>query len=358
MKIQPVPNGIFMKKNLSLLLFAVLLTVACRNKNSHGMVSTLAGSGVMGSADGKGAEASFSYLMGLTSDAAGNVYVADSHNNLIRKIGPDGRVTTLAGSGTAGSADGKGAAASFFNPGGVAADKSGNVYVADTHNSLIRKISPDGTVTTLAGRWTPGAKVRRDGTSVFDNPGSLAVDESGNVFVADWLHDQVCKVSPDGKVCTIAGDGNPGSKDGAGTSASFYLPGGIAVDVKGNLYVSDTYNNLIRKIDPNGMVTTIAGKIRKGSANGKGAAASFFHPAGIAVDKTGNIYVADAGNNLIRKISPDGLVTTFAGCGSRGSTNGDAKAASFCRPMGVAVDAAGNVYVADYQNNLVRKIIN
>jgi sugar lactone lactonase YvrE len=345
-----------MKKNLLFLLITILFIMACGDKKSRQIVTTFAGNGAMGSKDGESTEASFSNLMGLALDAKGNVYVADSRNNLIRKISSDGIVTTLAGSGAAGSADGKGVAASFFNPAAVAADKSGNVYVADTHNSLVRKIGPDGLVTTLAGKWPVGVKPRNDGTAVFDNPMGLTVDAAGNVYVADWIHDQIRKISPDGKVTTVAGSGNPGAKDGPGSSATFYLPEGIAVDGNGNLYVSDTYNNLIRKISKNGVVTTLAGKIAKGKANGKGAAASFSHPDGIAVDKSGNIYVADTGNHLIRKISPDGVVTTLAGCGARGSKNGDVKSASFFRPMGVALDTAGDVYVADYQNNLVRKI--
>lgn len=338
-----------MRINLSFLLIAVLFIFSCGKKKP--VVSTFAGNGAMAYKDGKSTDASFSNLMGLALDGNGNVYVADSRNNLIRKISPDGMVTTLAGSGAIGSADGKGTAASFFNPVAITADKNGNVYVADTHNSLIRKISSDRTVTTLAGR--PVAKDKRP---IFDNPMAITTDAAGNVFIADWIHDQIREISPDGKVTTVAGSGDPGAKDGKGLAASFYLPEGIAVDDKGNLYVSDTYNNLIRKINKDGVVTTLAGKLKKGSANGKGAAASFSHPAGIAVDKKGNVYVADAGNNVIRMVSPEGMVTTFAGTGDRGKQDGDAETATFYRPLGVATDTAGNLYIADYQNNLVRKI--
>jgi len=338
-----------MKKPLLFLLIAMSFIFACGKKRP--VVTTFAGNGAMAYKDGKGADASFSNLMGLALDAAGDVYVADSRNNLIRKISPDGVVTTLAGSGVVGSADGKGTAASFFYPVAITADKNGNVYVADTHNSLIRKISPDGTVTTLAGR--PEAKNKRP---IFDNPMAITTDAAGNVFIADWINDQIRKISPRGEVTTVAGSGAPGAKDGKGLAATFYLPEGIAADDKGNLYVSDTYNNLIRKINKDGVVTTLAGKLKKGSANGKGAAASFSHPAGIAVDKKGYVYVADDGNNLIRMISPGGLVTTFAGTGDRGKQDGDAETATFYRPLGVAADTAGNLYIADYQNNLVRKI--
>jgi sugar lactone lactonase YvrE len=349
-------NGYNMKKSLPLFLMAVLFATACGKEKKYPTVTTFAGSGAMGSVNGKGTEATFSYMMGVTVDEGGNVYVADSHNNLIRKISADGLVTTLAGNGGVGFADGEGAKASFFNPAGVAVDKSGNVYVADTHNSLIRKISSGGLVTTLAGTSPNGAKDGSTAVVRLDNPAGIAVDTSGNVYVADWGKDLIRKISAGGKVTDLAGNGNPGSKDGTGSSSSFYLPGGIAVDASGNVYVADTYNNMIRKISPGGVVTTLAGKKAKGSADGKGAAASFSHPAGIAVDKNGNLYVADVGNNKIRKISPDGVVTTFAGTGVRGSTNGPVTTASFYRPFGVAVDQGGNVYVADYQNNLIRKI--
>ncbi|WP_295672856.1 NHL repeat-containing protein [uncultured Mucilaginibacter sp.] len=346
-----------MKKNLLFLSAAITFVMAC-NKNKNIEVTTYAGSGAIGAVNGKSTEASFSNLMGLAIDSAGNIYVADSRNNMIRKISADGVVSTLAGSGNQGSADGKGVAASFFFPAALTVDTHGVVYVADTHNSMIRKITPDGNVTTLAGRPDaatkdhPGAMVR------FDNPYGIAVDKNGNVFVSDWDKDQVKKVSPDGKVSVYAGTGDRGLKDGPAVNASFYLPEGIALDQKGNLYVADTYNNLIRKISPEGIVSTLAGKIKRGSANGKGAAASFSHPDGIAVDKKGNVYVADVGNNKIRKITPDGIVSDFAGTGKRGADNGPANTATFYRPFGITIDNAGNLFVADYQNNLIRKIGN
>lgn len=337
-------------------MIGISFIAACNKKNKITTVTTFAGSGLMGSTDGKGGNATFANMMGLTADANDNIYVADSHNNVIRKISPDGVVTTFAGNGTVGAKDGKGLAASFFNPAAITADKNGNTYVADTHNGLIRKITPDGSVSTIAGRWQPGLKIGTGG--VFDNPAGLTVDAAGNVYVADSFHDKICKISPDGKITTIAGNGDPGSKDGKGTSASFYVPEGIAIDSTGNLYIADTYNNLIRKITPAGFVTTIAGKTKKGKANGKSIAASFSHPDGIAVDKAGNIYVADTGNNLIRKIDQEGVVTTFAGSGIRGATDGNVKEASFYKPMGVTLDKQGNVYIADYQNNLIRRISN
>jgi serine/threonine-protein kinase len=350
-----------MKRNLSFLLVAISFITACNKKNTSPRVTTFAGNGAMGFADGKATDASFSNLMGIAIDSAGNTYVADSRNNRIRKVSFNGTVTTLAGSGKDGSADGKGVSASFFFPVAVAAGANGNVYVADTHNSLIRKIAPDGTVTTLVGRNQPVKKDLSDSLQKLDNPYGIAAGKDGTIYFTDWAKDLVCKISPDGKLSEVAGDGSPGAEDGVGHAASFYLPEGIAVDENGTLYIADCYNNMIRKISPNGTVITLAGKAGKhnvGSKDGKGAAASFNHPCGIAVDNKGDVYVADAGNNKIRKITPDGVVSTLAGTGKRGLANGDAKAASFNRPFGVAVDGAGNVYVADYQNNLIRKIIN
>jgi sugar lactone lactonase YvrE len=345
-----------MKKSALLLFFCILICSACQKKNKYPSVTTFAGSGVMGSANARGTAASFSNMMGLAIDTSGNIYVADSRNNLIRKISPQGDVTTLAGTGVVGSVDGRGDSASFFYPMAVAVDKNGNVYVADTHNGLIRRISPDGFVTTLAGKRVYHNVPGKDTIVRFDNPAGIAVDGAGYVYVADWANDLIRKISPNGEVYTIAGNGKPGSKDGTGFSASFYLPGGIALDATGNIYIADTYNNMIRKISPDGSVKTLAGKKAMGSANGKGTDASFSHPAGIAVDQDANIYIADVGNNRIRKITPDGMVTTFAGSGARGSANGRDTTASFYRPYGVAVDKSGHIYVADYLNNLIRKI--
>jgi sugar lactone lactonase YvrE len=344
-----------MNKNLLFVSTAVLFLMAC-GKNKNVEVTTYAGSGAIGSVNGSANEATFSNLMGLTVDSSGNIYVADSRNNLIRKVSADGSVSTLAGSGKQGSDDGKGSAASFFFPTALAVDAHGVVYVADTQNNMIRKIMPDGTVTTLAGRPTADTKDHPGALTRFDNPYGIAVDKLGNVFVSDWDKDLIKKITPDGRVSVFAGTGDRGLKDGPLASASFYLPEGLAFDQKGNLYVADTYNNMIRKISRDGKVTTLAGKPKKGHANGKGAAASFNRPDGIAVDKSGNVYVADVENSKIRKITPDGNVTDFAGTGKRGADNGLANAASFYRPFGVTIDNSGNLYIADYENNLIRKI--
>ena len=324
-----------------------------------GVVSTLAGTaGVTGSADGNGAAAQFNHPPSVAADAAGNVYVADIYNNSIRKITSGGVVSTLAG-GTWGSADGTGAAAQFGNPQGVTVDVAGNIYVAEISN-LIRRITPVGVVTTIAG--TAGGTGSTDGTGSaarFNYPRGVAVDISGNLYVADTFNNTIRKITPGTVVSTWAGTaGFDGSADGASFNARFLNPQGLAVDVTGNTYVADTSNQTIRKITPEGMVSTIAGAIRtSGSADGNGGAARFKTPRGVAVDTAGNVFVADTDNHTIRRITPVGVVSTFAGsAGVSGSADGLSGTAGFNGPRGVAVDAAGNVYVADTFNSTIRKI--
>jgi sugar lactone lactonase YvrE len=290
-------------------------------------------------------------------DAAGNLYVADYGNNLIRKITTAGVVTTLAGNGTIGANNGPGATASFSGPSGVAVDNAGNVYVADAGNNLIRKIAPDGTVSTLAGT-VAAVDTSNTVTSepLFSSPSGVAVDASGNVYVADAGNNEIRVVSPAGVVNTLAGNLNAGGSDGTGGNATFNNPTGVAVDGSGNVYVADLLNNLIRKITPGGVVTTIAGSGSTGSNDGVGALASFYFPNSLAVDASGNLYVTDALNNLIRKVATDGTVSTIAGNGTAGFLNGTGTATSFNDPAGVTVDGTGNLFVADANNNLIRKI--
>lgn len=322
-----------------------------------GKTTTLAGTGVAGADDGPGASATFSQPFGVATDTKGNIYVVDHLNNVIRKITPAGVVTTLAGSGIIGRADGTGTAASFNQPTGIAVDVAGNVYVADVSNNLIRKITPAGVVTTLAGSGELGAADGTGTAATFSNPSGLAVDASGNIYVADLSNNRIRKITPGGVVTTLAGTGISGAIDGPGASATFNQPYGVAVDAKGNVYVADWGNNLIRKITPAGVVTTIAGSGKAGYADGKGAEASFNKPFGLTIDENGNIYVVDTGNERIRKISPDGLVTTVAGDGTKGAINGDASTTDFYQPTGIVSDGAGNVYVADEFNNMIRQVV-
>ena len=324
--------------------------------------TTLAGAaGAGGSTDATGSAARFNHPEGVAVDGSGNVYVADTGNHMIRKISAAGVVSTAAGSpGSTGSTDGTRSAARFNTPDGVAADGSGNVYVADTRNHTIRKISAAGVVTTLAG--TAGSTGSTDGTGSaarFKHPRGVAVDDSGNVYVADRDNSTIRKISAAGVVTTLAGTaGSGGSTDGTGSAARFNQPRGVAVDSTGNIYVADTSNQTIRKISAAGVVTTLAGTAgTSGSADGTGSAARFKNPRGVAVDASGNVYVADSNNETIRKISAAGAVTTLAGTAGRtGSTDGTGSAARFSNPYGVAVDGSGNVYVADTSNSTIRKI--
>lgn len=332
-----------------------------RQITSGGVVTTLAGSaGVTGSTDGNGTAARFNKPYGIATDRAGNVYVADTFSGAIRSITPAGDVTTLAGLGlVAGSADGTAGAASFNFPLGVGADGAGNVYVADTNNGTVRKITPAGVVTTLAG--TSGVIGSADGNGAaasFNYPYGVAADSAGNVYVTDHGNSTIRKITSAGVVTTLAGTpGVIGNANATGAAASFNQPDGIATDSAGNVYVADTLNRLIRKITPSGVVTTLAGSGSWGSADGFGVAASFKWPSGVATDASGNLYVADFLAHTIRKITPAGMVTTFAGTdGVSGSTDGIGAAARFNSPSGIVADSTGNVYVADNGNSTIRKI--
>ena len=324
------------------------------------MVTTLAGGYLAGDADGTGGAAQFFFPYGIAIDASGNLYVADTGNNRIRKITPAGEVTTLAGS-TYGYADGTGSSAKFWEPTAITIDVEGNLYVADTENNRIRKVTPAGEVTTLAGS-TKGYADGTGGEAQFDLPQGIAIDASGNLYVADGYNRNIRKISPVGEVTTLAGSttGYMGYVDGAGTAAQFGFPEGIAIDTSGNLYVADEGNHCIRKITPEGVVSTLAGNGGYGYVNGTGSAAKFFNPSDITIDASGNLYVADTYNNSIRKVTPLGEVTTLAGSGgydSRGYADGTGGTAQFFLPYGIAIDnVSGNIYVADTHNNCIRKI--
>ena len=323
-------------------------------------VTTVAG-GAFGYADGQGTAAKFNSPNGITVDSAGNIYVADYGNNCIRKIDNTGYVSTLAGSsGSRGSADGQGATAQFYNPAGIAVDSVGNIYVADSEGGCIRKIDSAGYVTTVAGGG-PGIYADGQGTAAkFYEPGDVAVDSAGNIYVADTGNHCIRKIDNTGYVTTFAGTTGVGLVDGQGTAARFIFPQGIAMDFAGNIYVAEGSggnNNCIRKISSTGYVTTLAGSTASGFINGQGTAAQFNNPAGVTVDSVGNIYVADPGNNCIRKIDSTGYVSTLVGSTTPGFADGQGTAAQFNGPYYIAVDSAGNIYVTDYNNNCIRKIV-
>ena len=336
--------------------FFVLFTLCIGQKNQAQVVSTLAGSGTSGSTNGTGTAASFNSPSGVTSDNSGNVYVADFFNNKIRKITPAGVVTTFAGSGISGSADGTGTAATFNGPYGVTADAANNIYVADFFNHKIRKITPAGVVSTFAGSGTSGSSNGSGTSASFNSPSSIAIDGSGNLFVADAFNHLIRKITPAGVVTTFAGTGSSGNSNGTGTAASFNFPYGIAIDGSDNLFVADFSNNLIRKITPTGVVSTLAGSGSSGNANGTGTAASFNGLSDVACDISGNVYAADYFNHSIRKVTSTGVVSTFAGTGASGNMNGTGTAASFNGPTGICLGPNGHIYIGDQANNLIRKI--
>ena len=314
------------------------------------MVSTLAGSGVSGNDDGQGTAATFNLPYSIAVDPSGNLFVADANNHTIRKITPAGLVSTFAGTaGTYGSTDSAGGAPQFRQPLGVGTDASGNVYVDDSGNNTVRKITPAGVVTTLAG--TAGVTGSADATGAaasFNGIYSVAADAAGNLYVTDSLNSLVRKCTPAGVVTTFAGaNGIPGSADGTGTAATFQTPAGAAADAEGNVYVSDIGNHNIRKITPAGVVSTLAGDYNNtGSSDGTGTAATFLYPTGLAVDAWGIVYVADRDNALIRKITPAGVVTTIAGRAGSGDADGTAAAAMFTKPCGISASTLPGTFTS------------
>jgi sugar lactone lactonase YvrE len=322
-----------------------------RRITPEGVVTTLTGTaGAIGSADGSGSAARFTYPYGVTTDPAGAVYVADTGNQTIRKITPAGAVSTLAGVGndyTYGSADGAGSAARFSGMEGMAVGPTGDIFVTDTYNHTIRKITRTGSVTTFAGN--PDIAGQTDGTgrtATFNYPSGLAADAAGNLYVADSGNHLIRMITPSGVVSTLGGIKN------------LNFPYGICVDSAGNLYVADTGNSVIRKITANGSSVILAGTAgSKGSTDGTGGAALFDAPQALAIDNSGNLFVADTGNSTIRKITPDGVVSTLAGtAGTTGSADGTGSAARFDTPVSLAIDGAGNIYVADQGTRLLRKV--
>src|SRR5665213_1308555 len=324
-------------------------------------ISLVAGHlGGFGTIDGVGGRARFFNPKGVVSDTTGNIYVADSTRDFIRKVSPAGVVTTFAGAAAIqGAADGPAASAQFNQPGGVAIDTAGNIFVADTGNDTIRKITVAGQVSTIAGTpGTPGATNGTGGAALFNEPEGITTDSAGNVYVADTGNSTIRKITPAGVVSTVAGTpGVQGAQDGIGSAAQFNSPESLTVDATGNLYVADTFNNTIRRITPTGTVTTFAGTAGTyGNQNGPAAGALFGNCYGITIDTAGNLYVTDAGGQSVRKITPQLIVSSVAGSGVAGYADAAGPNAQFSSPWGVAVDSTGNIYVGDYNNGTIRKI--
>lgn len=313
-------------------------------------VTTVAGS-TIGYLEGNSLSAKFNFPTSVCKDHLGNVYVADNGNHRIRKISSDGMVTTLAG-GIQGFANGNGAQAKFNSPFGVCVDTNGNVYVADKGNNKIRKITPDGIVTTFAGS-TLGFG---DGTGTqarFNTPFGICIDTNGTLYVADYGNQKVRKITQSGVVTTLAGS-TQGFSDGLGNQAKFNYLRGICVDLNNNVYVADYNNHKIRKITQNGLVTTIAGSV-EGYVNGLGSQAQFSYPSGITVDSNGSLYVVEEYNHTVRKIKSSGDVITYAGT-EPGFLDGSVSVAKFFQPCGIFIDSNNVIYVSDQSNQRIRKI--
>ncbi|MFY8034867.1 MAG: FG-GAP-like repeat-containing protein, partial [Flexibacteraceae bacterium] len=322
------------------------------------LVTTFAGAAPSGYLDATGTAARFYNPNGICIDANGNFYITDLFNHSIRKITPAGVVTTVAGTVSAdGYADGTGADVRLNNPAGVVADANGNLYVADQLNHCIRKITPSGIVSTYAGTNTAGYVDGSAANARFNGPTGVAINAAGEIFVAEYNGHKIRKISADGTtVTTIAGSGNAGSANGSGQVADFNGPYSLVLDGFGNIYVSELNNNRIRKITPEGLVTTFAGTGDLGYIDGAGNQARFNYITGIAIDEGGNLYVVEYSGHRVRKVTAQGLVSTIAGDGTAGFQNGSGTATKFYSPQGIAIDANGNLFIADRFNNAIRKM--
>ncbi len=320
------------------------------------IVGTFSGSGLIGSEDGSAGEARFNTPRALAIDGSGNLFLADQMNHSIRKITPDGRVSTLAGDGTEGFADGSGAQARFRQPVALVVNADGNLYVADFGNHAIRKVSMSGAVTTIAGDSLAGYSDGTGKSARFNGPSGIVSDQTGTLYVADFFNNVIRQVTPAGRVTTYAGTGTAGATDGDRQNCRFTLPAGMGMGPQGNIYVSDWGGFRVRKITPQGIVSTLAGSTQ-GYADGDGKTAKFNTPYAVSCDAAGNVFVADGFNNAIRQIGPGGDVTTLAGGSEAGYKDGSRENALFNGPVGLVYDTLNNnLYVTGWYNHRVRII--
>jgi sugar lactone lactonase YvrE len=329
-------------------------------------IYTFAGNGSAGfSGDGGAADAAqVNNPWGLVFDSSGNLYIADQMNQRIRKVAPGGTISLVGGDGTASfGGDGSAATSAKFNyPTGLAVSSSGTLYFADTVNHRVRSISSSGTVAAFAGTGEAGSTGDDAAATeaLLNYPTAVAVESSGRVLIADTYGHRIRAVATDGKITSIVGTGTAGfAGDGdAATSAKLRYPQGLVLDSEGRIYISDTFNHRIRRVDTDGTISTIAGNGVAGFSGDGGPAtkASLFYPKGLAFDSDGNLIIADCFNGRVRVVTPGGEIRTIAGNGLFGDRGdwGPAAKAWFRFPSAVAVDAAGNIYVADTQNNRVR----
>jgi sugar lactone lactonase YvrE len=298
-------------------------------------------------------------------DTVGNLYIADTSNNRIRKVDTNGVITTFAGNGMAAFAGDGGPAvnASLSAPSSVALDTVGNLYIADTSNNRVRKVDPNGVITTLAGNGM--ATFAGDGglavNASLSAPSNVALDTVGNLYIADTSN-RIRKVNTNGAITTFAGNGMAAfaGDNGLAVNASLNFPMGIAVDANGSLYIADTANSRIRKVDTTGLITTFAGNgtLGYGGDGGPAVNATLNGPRGVAFDTAGNLYIADTGNNRVRKVDTNGLIITLAGNGMAAfaGDGGPALNASLNAPTAIAVDNTGNLYIGDATDNRIREV--
>ncbi|HXM45514.1 MAG TPA: hypothetical protein VN924_30035 [Bryobacteraceae bacterium] len=360
------PNGMAVDAQGNLYISASGLSMVLKVAANTGVVSIYAGNGLStgGGDGGLAVGAALDYPAGLAFDAAGNLYIVDAYASNVRKVAPNGIITTVAGDQGAGGFAGDGGPATkalLTNPSGIAVDKSGNLYIADTGNNRIRMVAASsGIISTIAGSSTTG--LTGDGgpavNATFTLPGGLAIDASGNLYIADQNNWVIRRISG-GIITTVAGTGKPGysGDNGQATKAMLGGPQGVAVDASGNLYIADTGNQRIRYVNVSGAITTIAGTGVNGFSGDGGAAtaATFSTPVEVAVDASGNVYVADLYNNRIRRFVPGGAIATFAGTTTFNGDGGPSTQASV-EPWSVAVDSSDNLYIADRLEQRVRKV--
>ena len=327
-------------------------------------INTIAGNGTAGfsgdSGLATGAELNGPY--GIVVDSGNNLYIADPGNNRIRKVAAGtGIITTIAGDGTAGySGDNGPATSAGLNlPTGVAVDSGGNVYIADTGNNVIRKINASGSITTVAGNNAEGYSGDNGAATnaTLYTPNGVAVDSAGNLYIADTNNNRIRKVSTSGTITTIAGTGTAGytGDNGAATSATLNKPAAVVVDSTGSLYIADTSNDVVRMIATSGTISTIAGNGSAGYSGDGGPATSarFNSPYGLNLDSSGDVYVADSMNNVVRMVNTAGIISTVGGNNTNGYSGdgGQATSAALSSPRGVALDSQGNFYFSDQNNN-------
>jgi cysteine-rich repeat protein len=350
------------------ILIADTANSVVRRIESDGTISTIAGNGSIayGGDNGPATEAALAFPIGVAVDASGDVFLADAFNQRVRRVDTAGTITTVAGTGTSGFAGdgGPGSGAELASPWGLAIDAQGALWIADMTNQRLRELATDGTISTIAGNGTLG--VGGEGGvatgAQLSNPFGVAVDATGRIVIADNFHQRIRRVELDGTIHTIAGTGLQGySGDGAAaTDAELNGPDGVAIDAMGRIYIADTYNHAIRRVDLDGTIHTIAGTGQQGFTGDSGAATSarLYNPQGVAVDAGGVVYIADTYNHRIRRVDTNGVITTIAGndTAGYGGDGGQASAATLSFPYGIVIDHSGRVVLSDSANNRIRRI--